>query len=69
MAGGAGQFEKVTLRPHIVVAAGSDLQKAHDLHKKAHEMCFIARSVSFPVRTEPAPAVLEAAGTGADVTR
>jgi organic hydroperoxide reductase OsmC/OhrA len=35
-----------------VVAAGSDLQKAHDLHEKAHEMCFIARSVNFPVEHE-----------------
>lgn len=52
VAGGAGQFEKVTLRPHIVVAAGADVQKAHDLHKKAHEMCFIARSVNFPVEHE-----------------
>jgi organic hydroperoxide reductase OsmC/OhrA len=29
------------------------------LHRAAHEHCFIARSVSFPVLTEPAPAVIE----------
>ncbi|HEY0215444.1 MAG TPA: OsmC family protein [Cellulomonas sp.] len=30
-----------------------------DLHRQAHEHCFIARSVSFPVRTEPAPVAVE----------
>lgn len=52
-ASGAGQFESVTLRPRVVVSAHSDLDLAIALHDKAHEMCFIARSVSFPVRTLP----------------
>lgn len=73
-AAGHGQFTGVVLRPQVTVRPGAavgaalDAQLA-DLHRRAHEHCFIARSVSFPVRTEPAPAVLEAAGTGADVTR
>jgi organic hydroperoxide reductase OsmC/OhrA len=36
-----------------VLAAGSDKQKAELLHHAAHENCFIARSVNFPVIHEP----------------
>ncbi len=52
-AGGAGQFERVVLRPLVTVAAGSDAEKARALHHVAHEKCFIARSVNFPVTHEP----------------
>jgi organic hydroperoxide reductase OsmC/OhrA len=41
------------LRPKVTLAAGSDLQKAKALHHDAHAMCFIARSVNFPVSHEP----------------
>jgi organic hydroperoxide reductase OsmC/OhrA len=50
---GAGQFVRVVLRPKVTVAAGSDVAKAKELHHQAHEMCFIARSVNFPVENEP----------------
>ena len=36
----------------MTVAAGTDMDKAHALHEKAHEVCFIARSVNFPVEHE-----------------
>ncbi|ALG05818.1 OsmC family protein [Kibdelosporangium phytohabitans] len=49
---GAGQFSEVVLRPKIVISGGS-LDTARELHTKAHEMCFIARSVNFPVKHEP----------------
>ncbi len=52
-AGGAGQFVQVTLRPRVVLAPGSDSQKAESLHHTANENCFIARSVNFPVSHEP----------------
>jgi organic hydroperoxide reductase OsmC/OhrA len=48
-AGGAGQFVRVTLRPHVTLALGSDREKALALHHTAHEKCFVARSVNFPV--------------------
>lgn len=48
-ANGAGQFTSVTLNPRVTLAAGSDIEKANALHHTAHEMCFIARSVNFPV--------------------
>ncbi len=48
-AGGAGQFVSVTLRPRVTIAPGSDAAAAMALHERAHAMCFIARSVNFPV--------------------
>ncbi len=60
-AGGAGQFSEVLLRPHVTVAAGSDMAKAEALHAAAHDRCFIARSVNFPVRHE-ATVIVRAAG-------
>jgi organic hydroperoxide reductase OsmC/OhrA len=50
---GAGQFTEVVLRPRVVVTSDEMVDKAISLHEKAHEMCFIARSVNFPVRHEP----------------
>jgi organic hydroperoxide reductase OsmC/OhrA len=51
--GGGGHFVRVTLHPRVTVAAGSDAAKAHELHHAAHELCFIANSVNFPVEAEP----------------
>ena len=61
-ANGSGRFVRVVLRPRVTLAAGSDRQKAEALHHDAHAMCFIARSVSFPVTHEPTT-VTEAART------
>ncbi len=47
--GGTYHFSLVTLRPVVTVQKGADLSKASELHEKAHESCFIARSVNFPV--------------------
>src|SRR5882724_339795 len=47
------RFTEVTLRPKVLVHAGTDLAKARALHQQAHEGCFIANSVNFPVRNEP----------------
>lgn len=52
-ADGAGQFTLVTLRPRVTISAESDEAKAAELHRAAHAMCFIARSVNFPVVIEP----------------
>ena len=53
-AGGAGRFTSAVLRPRIVLRAGCDLAVAQAIHGRIHEVCFIARSVNFPVRCEPA---------------
>ncbi len=46
---GAGRFTGVTLRPRVLVSDASDLVAAEQLHHIAHEKCFIANSVNFPV--------------------
>lgn len=50
---GSGQFVKVILRPQVKIAAASDQERARSLHEKAHAMCFLARSVNFPVICQP----------------
>lgn len=47
------RFTEVVLRPRVVVAPGTDLEAARRLHEPAHDHCFIANSVNFPVRHEP----------------
>jgi len=51
-ADGASRFLHATLRPEITVPAGTDLAKADALHHEIGKVCFIARSVNFPVRHE-----------------
>lgn len=46
---GAGRFLSMELRPMIVVPRGTDMQRADALHGQIHKVCFIARSVNFPV--------------------
>lgn len=46
------RFSEVVLRPRVTITSG-DAEKARALHEKAHEQCFIASSVNFPVRNEP----------------
>ncbi len=50
---GGGHFTEVTLNPTVTVAENSMIEKADELHKKAHELCFIANSVNFPVHHQP----------------
>ena len=49
---GGGRFASVTLRPRARLAAGADLAAAEALHGRAHQLCFIANSVNFPVAVE-----------------
>lgn len=50
---GSGRFTKVFLKPEVLVAAGDMIDKANELHREAHKMCFIANSVNFEVVHEP----------------
>jgi organic hydroperoxide reductase OsmC/OhrA len=52
-ADGGGYFTEVTLYPTVTVSDESMVEKADVLHKKAHELCFIANSVNFPVHHSP----------------
>jgi organic hydroperoxide reductase OsmC/OhrA len=51
---GSGEFFRVVLKPEVRVSPGDDQAKARELHHEAHRLCFIARSVNFPVEVEPA---------------
>ncbi len=48
---GSGQFVSAVLRPEVEISAG-DQTISDSLHHKAHEMCFIARSLNFDVLCE-----------------
>ena len=48
-----GRFSQIVLRPHVVIRAGGDVELAAHLHHVAHEKCYIANSVNFPVLCEP----------------
>lgn len=50
---GSGEFVRVTLRPSVKVRVGDDRSRALALHGEAHRLCFIARSVRFPVDITP----------------
>jgi len=58
---GRMRFTAVSLHPQVVVAAGSDPAKAQALHEKAHEHCFIANSVNFPVSCDARVSVAQPA--------
>lgn len=51
---GSGQITAAVLRPEVWLAEESQRAQADALHQQAHERCFIARSVSFPVTIQPA---------------
>jgi organic hydroperoxide reductase OsmC/OhrA len=56
---GSGEFTEVMLRPTVKITAGDDRAKALALHNEAHRLCFIARSVKFPI--DLSPEIVEAA--------
>jgi organic hydroperoxide reductase OsmC/OhrA len=51
--GNSGHFTEVVLNPVVSVADGSMVDTAAALHHQAHETCFVANSVNFPVRHTP----------------
>ncbi len=54
---GGGAFESVVLRPQVTVTERSMMDAAERLHHDAHEKCFIANSVTFPVTAAPTTTV------------
>jgi organic hydroperoxide reductase OsmC/OhrA len=50
---GSGQFTAVVLRPTVTITSASDRERARSLHHDAARLCFIARSMNFPVGHEP----------------
>ena len=50
---GSGEFTSVVLRPRAVITDPTRIPDAAALHHRAHDLCFIARSVNFPVEHDP----------------
>jgi organic hydroperoxide reductase OsmC/OhrA len=46
---GSGEFKRAILRPFVTITDASRAAEADALHARAQELCFIARSVNFPV--------------------
>ena len=51
--GGGGKFTEVNLQPRVTIKNTDMIELALSLHDKAHDNCFIANSVRFPVKHEP----------------
>lgn len=58
-----GHFVEVVLQPRATVVSSEEIETAKGLHKIAHERCFIANSVNFPVRHQPVVVVAGAEGS------
>jgi organic hydroperoxide reductase OsmC/OhrA len=50
--GGEGQIALVTLHPEITISKGDEAAAA-EIHHEAHRLCYVARSVNFPVACQP----------------
>ena len=50
---GNGKMTRVTLHPEVTIDDSAHTAKADALHAEAHGLCFIARSVNFPVDISP----------------
>ena len=50
---GSGEFARVLLRPHMTITDSARIQDAVAIHRRAHEVCCLARSVNFPVELQP----------------
>ncbi len=59
---GGGAFAEVVLHPQVTVADASMIEAAEQAHHQAHDWCFIANSVNFPVRHEATVTVAAPAG-------
>lgn len=49
-----GKFTQIVLRPRVTIRPGDDIRLAARLHHTAHEKCYLANSVNFPILCEPA---------------
>ncbi len=52
-ADGSGEFTHIVLRPRMAITHSARSQDAADIHRKAHAVCALARSVKFEVLCEP----------------
>lgn len=57
--GEKGRFSQIILHPRVTIRPGDDTEHAKRLHQTAHEKCFIANSLNFPVLCEPSVEMAE----------
>jgi len=50
---GSGELTSATLRPTVTISNREQADLARQLHAEANKLCFIARSVNFPVHHQP----------------
>lgn len=50
---GSGKFTEVTLNPFVLIEDEKHIEKAHELHKEANALCFIANSCNFKIKHNP----------------
>jgi organic hydroperoxide reductase OsmC/OhrA len=50
---GSGQFKEIILKPIVTIRKEDMKEKALSLHHRANQMCFIARSLNFPIHHKP----------------
>ena len=53
-ADGSGEFVRVVLRPRMMLTGPDRADEVRKIHERAHELCFLARSMKFPVEHEVA---------------
>ncbi|ADU72033.1 OsmC family protein [Pantoea sp. At-9b] len=51
--GTRGHFTQIILQPRITLRNPADTERARELHHQAHDACYIANSLNFPVSCEP----------------
>ncbi len=50
---GVTRFTEIVLRPCLIIAAGTDRERARLLIEKSEKHCLISASLSTPIRLEP----------------
>jgi len=59
---GGGHFDEVSLHPQVTIATPEKMDRAIALHERAHDLCYVANSVNFAVRPDPAVVTAVEAG-------
>jgi organic hydroperoxide reductase OsmC/OhrA len=52
-ADGSGEFTGIVLRPRMRITDSTRAKDTEEIHRRAHALCALARSVKFEVRCEP----------------
>jgi hypothetical protein len=56
------RFTEIVLRPRLIVAAGTDRERALRVVEKSEKTCLVSASLSTPIRLEPEITASNASG-------